>query len=443
MEFATRQFGYKREDGVNPGTGFMSFQHFSGEKLYDDIEVKPENKMTETERVECYPVSADAGEISADEAYYPKSSVVYIRSLWKEFEPEQGKYNYDFIQKLIDKAKQSGQTLLFRLMAHSTRACDDVPEWLKRLIECPERPEGKRVKDSPTDPLFMELFCKAIKEIGQHFDKDPYFEGIDISFPGAWGEGHKLELYPDDILERTVDTYVKAFPNTLLVCQLARPELVKRANESVVTGFRGDGLGNPAHIEKIYPPRFAELEGMWKKAPVMFESYWWLCEWKRQGWDIDNIIEKTLDWHISSFNAKSMPIPLEWKDKIEYWISKMGYHFKIDSFSCPKEAKKGTDVKMELCIDNIGVAPIYKNHPLKIRLHGDGKEYEFDTNVDIRNWLPGKSKETMEISLPEGLDCTRYNVDVFIETVTGQTVYFCTDAERNGKYYTVGKINVV
>ena len=63
----------------------MSYQHFRGEKLYSDIVVKPENKYNETERVECYPVSHDAEENSREEGWYPDSTVVYIRVLWKEF----------------------------------------------------------------------------------------------------------------------------------------------------------------------------------------------------------------------------------------------------------------------------------------------------------------------------------------------------------------------
>ncbi|MBR5459407.1 MAG: hypothetical protein IKV53_00945, partial [Clostridia bacterium] len=58
----TNHFNYRVEEGQNPYIGFMSFQHFRGEKLYSDIVVKPENKLTETERVECYPVSSDAEE---------------------------------------------------------------------------------------------------------------------------------------------------------------------------------------------------------------------------------------------------------------------------------------------------------------------------------------------------------------------------------------------
>ena len=123
-----RRFGYKVEEGQNPYIGFTSFQHFRGEKMYSDIVVRPEANRTETERVECYPISPDAEENGRNEGYYPDSSLVYIRVLWKEFEPEQGKFNYKFIEDILEEAKAHNQALLFRLMAHSTRACDDVPE---------------------------------------------------------------------------------------------------------------------------------------------------------------------------------------------------------------------------------------------------------------------------------------------------------------------------
>jgi len=38
---------------------------------------------------------------------------------------------------------------------------------------------------------------------------------------------------------------------------------------------------------------------------------------------IDDIIEKTLAWHISTFNTKSIPIQYELQEKMEYWLSRM------------------------------------------------------------------------------------------------------------------------
>lgn len=435
-------FGFKQEDGLNPNIGIMSFQHFNGEKLYSDIVVHPKNNYCETENVECYPVPDDVPENGREEGYHPDSSVVYIRVLWKEFEPERGVYNYKFIEDILEKAKAHNQLLLFRLMAHSTRARDDVPEWLKEMMPCPERPDGKRVKDSPTDPRFLQLFGEAIRKLGERFDDDPYFDAIDISLPGSWGEGHKLERYPDEDIRKLIDTYTDVFKKTQLMGQLARPEMIEYASKNMPVGWRGDGLGHPGHTDDIYPPRIEVMKDRWKIAPVSFEAYWWLGEWKRQGWDIDVIIEKTLEWHISSFNAKSIPIPYEWEDKVKYWISKMGYHFAIDYFKYPAIASAGDTLEMELGIENHGVAPIYKELPLNVRISNGENSYEFKTDVNIKEWLPGKHQNMISIELPQDVKGGTYDIEIGIFNDVIPVLYFCTDAQRNGCYYKVGSLEI-
>ncbi len=435
-------FEYRVEEGQNPYIGFMSFQHFRGEKLYSDIVVKPEAMFTETERVECFPVSSDVEENGRNEGYYPDTTIVYIRTLWKEFEPRRGEYNYEFIEDILKQAKEHKQSLIFRFMAHSTRACDDVPEWLKELIPCPERPDMQRVKDSPTDPLFMQLFLEAVTKLGERFDKDPFFDAIDISLPGAWGEGHNLELYPDDLFETTVDTYAKAFPNTQLLTQISRTELIEYASRYQNVGWRGDGLGCPNHTQNIYPPLIEKVPEQWKKAPVSFESYWWLGEWKRKGWSIDEIIEKTLQWHISSFNPKSIPIPWDWQDKCDYWLSRMGYHFTINSVSLPATASKGDLVSILFKVENVGVAPAYKKMPLIVRLKNNEKIYEFEQNVDITKWIPGKHTEWLCAQLPKDIEASEYEVEIALKSIHSDIVYFATNAERDEEFYKVGKIKI-
>ena len=437
-----KHFEYRIEEGQNPYIGFMSFQHFRGEKLYSDIVVKPENKLTETERVECYPVSPDAEENGRAEGWYPDNTVVYIRVLWKEFEPERGVYNYEFIENILDEARAHKQTLIFRLMAHSTRACDDVPDWLKKLIPCPERPPMKRLKDSPTDPLFMELFLEAIRKLGDRFDDDPWFDAIDISLPGSWGEGHKLELYPDDLFKTIVDTYAEAFPNTQLFTQVSRPELIEYAKRYTNVGWRGDGLGNPPHTYDYYPPRVEKIKDQWKVAPVSFEAYWWLGEWQRKGWDIDSVVEKTLEWHISSFNPKSIPIPYDWKDKCEYWISRMGYHFALDSIEYPEYAKKGDAISVNVHIENVGVAPCYKRLPVVLRLVGNDTVKEYPQTCDIRKWMPGKHTESLRIELSSDILADEYELELGIISPHSDVVYLATNAERDGEFYKVGKLTV-
>lgn len=435
-------FKTRKEEGQNPYIGFTSFQHFRDEALYSDLIVRPENNLTETEHVECYPIPEDVLQNGREEGFYPDSTMAYYRVLWKDFEPEQGKYNYALIEKLLEQAKEHEQLLIFRLLPHSTRARDDVPDWLKALIPCPERPDGARVKDSPTDPLFLKLFENAIRKIGEHFDDNPSLYAVDICLPGAWGEGHNLHLYSEESLIELADTFLEAFPKTSLVAQISKPWLVKYVNEKRTIGWRGDGCGSPKHLNEIYPRLIAEMPDIWKKAPISFEAYWWIGEWKRQGWDIDAIIEKTLSWHISLFNAKSLPIPEEWREKIEYWNSKMGYHFAPYYFKIPEGARAGGLVKFELCMENCGVAPIYEKIPLKVRVGNKTQGYVFDTDIDIRKWLPGKHVHTISIHLPETMVAGKYDVEMGILGEDTPMIYLCTDAVRNGRYYKMGELMI-
>ena len=435
------KFCYRCEEGQNPYMGFTSFQHFRNEDLYSDIVVKPENNMTETENVECYPVPTHVPQKGREEGFYPDTSIAYIRILWKEFEPRQEEYQYKFIEDILSKARVCEQTVMFRLMAHSTRESDDVPDWLKEIIPCPARPVGERVKDSPRDPLFFEYYAKAVRKIGERFDNDPTFDMVDITMPGAWGEGHKLDEYSEEELIKWIDLYVDTFKNTRLFGQIGNPRFVHYANErGAVVGWRADGTGEQYRMHERYPGLIKYMPDVWEKAPISFESYWWLGEWQRQGWDIDEIIKLTLEWHISSFNGKSLPIPNEWEEKIRYWNSKMGYHFTIDYFKYPEKTCTSGELVFELGIENVGVAPIYNEIPLKLRLISEVDEYTFETEVDIRKWLPGKHVNTISITLPENIPVGKYQVEIGLIKEDAPMIYLCTDAERNGRYYQVAEI---
>ena len=426
----------------NPYIGFTSYQRFRGDPLFADIVVRPEGNLTETERTECYPVSAEASLMREGEAgFYPDTEVAYIRILWKDFEPERKRYNYALIADILRKAREKGQTVMLRLMPHSTRASDDVPEWLKGMIPCPERPAGMRVKDSPEDPMWLTLFGEAIEAIGAAFDSDPTLDVVDISITGAWGEGHRVAEYPRESLERLADVYARAFPNTRLIGQVAAPWLCHYLDAKHPCGWRGDGTGETKHMNVFYPAAAAAMPDLWRKAPVSFESYWWLGEWERQGWDIDEIIEKTLSWHISTFNGKSFPIPDAWREKITYWLSKMGYHFVLTEASYPEAANAGDYLPVTLKVTNRGVAPIYSPIPLRIRLRGE-EERVFTTNVDVREWLPGEHEVRVKIALPREMKAGEYDAAITLSGEDTPVVHFETQGARDGAYLTIGRIKI-
>ncbi len=427
-----KSYSYKRELKQNPYTGFTSFQHFGTDVLYSDLVVKPENNMTETEHVECYPIPDYVEEKGSEQGYYPESPIVYIRILWKEFEPVQGEYNYAFVEDIMNKARESGQGVMFRLMPHSTRESDDVPDWVRTLVDCPARPEGMRIKESPSDPKFLRLFEAAVVAFARRFDSDPVLEFIDISLPGSWGEGSSCGLFSDDDLKRLTDTYTSEFKNTLIIGQVTVPWLVNYANESTPVGWRADCIGESnCHVRVT--GREAQMPEVWRRGHVSFESYWWLGEWKRKGWNIDDIIADTLKWHISTFNAKSLPIPYEWKDKIDAWIAKMGYHFVIREAELAEKPENGC-TELKLTVENVGVAPIYRNIPLYVRLKTASGEKLIKTDTDIRNWLPGVHTESIKLHIPEDMRGIGCSVQIGIGGGDEPCIYFATDAEQDGHF---------
>lgn len=440
MKKVVRTFAYKREEGQNPYIGFSSFQHFRNESLYSDAVVKPENNMTETENFEGYPIPAYVPQDGRNEGYYPDTTIAYIRILWKEFEPEQGQYNYALLEDVLAKAKAKGQKVMLRLIAHSTRESDDVPDWVKKIMDCPARPKGARIKASPADERFPQLFGLAMQKIGERFDSDPTLEFLDVSLPGCWGEDYNRTHFSEQAQRDFFDIYTKYFPNTQLLGQVNYPDFLRYQNESRVVGWRADGFGTPPHVYKNYPPKVNQFPDLWKQGPVALESYWWLGEWKRQGWDIDDYINITLNWHISAFNAKSLPIPYEWKPRIEYWLSKMGYHFRPVEVACPETVNAGETLTLDLLMENYGVAPIYRDTPLHVRLYGEEGSYVYDTDINTRQWLPGIHGNTVSFQVPKDLPAGTYHVEIGIYSEDAPLIYMCTDAVRNGSFYRVGSV---
>ena len=436
-----KEFTEKKGVIYNPYIGFTSFNHFRNDPLYSDSIVGDKALCgCETEPFECYPVPEGVEEKGREQGFHPDETVAYIRILWRHFEPKQGEYDYAFIQDILDKAKSKGQTVMLRLMPHSTCARDDVPDWLRELMPCPERPEGMRVKDSPTDPRYLKLFGQAVETLGEHFDKDPTLDCVDVSIGGAWGEGS--QDFSEDDMKALMDIYVRVFPNTKLLGQFVNLTMLNHIGSQRKIGWRADAIGSPKHMNQIYPDAFPLVPSeLWKTSPVSFESYWWVSEWVRKGWDIDALIEMTLKWHMSTFNTKYLPIPFEIKDKIDYWLTRMGYRFVIREVECEDVVSVGKTTKITLKIENKGVAPIYNQLPLKLRIKGKETQ-EYITGIDVTKWLPGEHIEKIEISIPEEMPEGIYSLEIALGGNEYPVVQFANEIENSDGFYSLGAVEI-
>lgn len=251
----------------NPYMGFTTFQHFRGGPLF--------SSCVDGWKKEFYPLYGGVEQNGDTEGFHPDAAVAYFRICWRDFEPEENVYNDSLVENLLNQAGQHGQSLLLRLMPHTTRREQDIPDWLARRIPHPERPADARVKDSPEDPLFFIRFSKAVQRLGERFDGHPLLYGVDISLQGAWGEGHNVEFTPQQRLLPLIDAYTHSFSRTPLIGQICSPELIHYARKTRPVGFRADCLGNMNyHMTHFYPKAIAKMADVWRDAPVAFEVCW-------------------------------------------------------------------------------------------------------------------------------------------------------------------------
>lgn len=430
---------------VNPGIGFMTFQRFNGDKLNQGL------KWTEG-----YPIVYQEFTGSLENENHPMTSIAYFRVYWKFIEPEQGKYRWDLIDTALKTAHSRKQTLMLRIAPYGTRDDNDVPGWYRAMLgdETGRLPVEKWRTD-PEDPRYVKHFGGMIRALGARYDGHPDLESLDMALVGAWGEGAGSALLAQPTREALVDSYLEAFRKTPLVMLLTDAKTNRYGISKRSVGWRVDCLGdmggfsNPnwSHMQDYYPQGIINfgMKDAWKKAPVTFEVCWVMQHWLNKGWDVDYIIDQSLKWHISSFNAKSSPVPEEWKPNVERWLKKMGYRFVLRKFTYPATVAALGKLAFTTWWENKGVAPCYRRFPLALRLKNPQRTEIFRTNADIRTWLPGDNLYDGAVFVPAGMPPGEYDLGIAIlDLHTDEPkVKLAIAGMGDDGWYSLGKISVV
>jgi hypothetical protein len=167
-------------------------------------------------------------------------------------------------------------------------------------------------------------------------------------------------------------------------------------------------------MNDYYPQTLIQtgLQEAWRHAPVTMEACWTMQFWKNQGWDVDHIIDESLKWHISSFNAKSSAVPAEWRPQVERWLKRMGYRFVLRKFTYPAAVRARASLAFTSWWENKGVAPCYRRFRLAFRLKNSQRTEVLLTGADITTWLPGDNLFDNAVTVPANLPGGEYDLDL-------------------------------
>ena len=438
----------------NPGKGFMTFQRFNGDELNEG------KGWTEG-----FPIDYQDFDGDLTNKDYPSTTIAYFRIYWKYVEPEKEVYNWEMIDKALEVAEERGQTLLLRIAPYGTGPEKDVPDWYRKMVGSKtdwtyNNPVNKWAVD-PEDPRYVQYFGGFIMALGERYDGHPDLEAVDLSIVGAWGEGAGSELLSQKTREALVDAYTESFVKTPLIALLMDEKTNKYANSRISVGWRVDCIGDLgfwadeqngwSHMYDFYPREIinCDVQDSWMKSPLSFEICGTFLSWRdREGYgreEVKYIFDQSLKWHMSSFNAKSSPVPEEWKDLVDEWLKKMGYRFVLRRFTYPPKVKQNGKLIFTSWWENKGVAPCYKDFIPAIRLKSGNSEAVMTLpDMTLKDWLPGDIAFDDAVFVPLDLPAGTYDLQIALvdRLKYKPRVQLAIEGKENDGWYKLGEITV-
>jgi hypothetical protein len=438
---------------INPGMGFMTFQRFNGDELNEGAGW-----------TEGFPIDYQSFDGDMTNKNHPATTIAYWRIYWKYIEPEKGTYRWDMLDKALEVARSRGQTLLLRIAPYGTGDERDVPAWYRKIVgpnknwKFNSEVNGWMV--DAEDPRYAESFGGMIRALGERFDGHPDLEAVDISIVGAWGEGAGSELLSQTSREALINAYTDTFRKTPLIALLMDKKTNMYADSQIPVGWRVDCIGDLgfwaseqngwSHMYDFYPREIinCNIQDDWKRSPLSFEICGTLQSWrdeqKYNREQVKYIFDQSLKWHLSSFNAKSSPVPAEWQDLVDEWLKKMGYRFVLRRFTYPEAVSQNERLPFTSWWENKGVAPCYKDFTLAIRLKTNSREFVFVTDANLKEWLPGDVVYDNSFFVPAGFPAGMCDVDVAVvdNTKHDPQIKLAIEGKLADGWYRLGKINI-
>ncbi len=384
------------------------------------------------------------------------------------------------IDKALRTAAERGQTLMLRIAPYE-KGEKDVPAWYRQMVGKEDKNRSEKWRVDPEDPRYLQYFGGLIKALGQRYDGHPDLESVDISIIGYWGEGDGTHLLSDKTRIELINCYLDNFKKTHLAFQPINGDapdpgvdvkgtrifaswpdgrINDTGNDVRYLGYRLDCLGDVttdlwpekkwSHMRDIYPKDIIKsgMSEVWRKAPVTMEICYtflhWLEKLKYDEETVNYIFGEALKWHISSFNAKSSPVPEAWSPLVDKWLNKMGYRYVLRKFEFPSFVYQQGQFKVSSLWENVGVAPIYKEYKLAIRLTNTHKTIVLPSSANLLTWLPGDIFEEDNFYIPFDLPVGTYQVEVAIVSPVSYEprVKLAIAGANNDGWYPMGGMSV-
>lgn len=374
---------------------------------------------------------------------FPGLNHLYLRLAWSYLEPEEGKFNWDIIDKVIDPWTAHGYGAAFRITCKET-AEDQVfatPEWVMKagakgnFWSNPWSKGWTNWEPDYGDPVFLEKLENFHRAFAERYDSKPWVEYIDIGSYGDWGEGHTVvsskKDWPFEVLKEHVDIHLRHYKNSFLVinddhigCRYtdvdSKDRLLDYFTEKDLA-FRDDSVSVLIYTDKssYSTLRFPEMfERFWRKKPIDLELDHYRDTKKyntwRSGFPFMAAVEEAHATFMG-FHGYAREWLAENPEVAGRLANRAGYWYFAEGIEVPESIERGKKAAIKLYWRNKGVAPAYHKYSLIVKLERKDSGSEccsqvFEDSGNMR-WMPGETiEEVYDLNVPQSLTPGLYKV---------------------------------
>jgi hypothetical protein len=409
---------------------------------------------------------------------FPGMNHLFLRLAWSFLEPQEGQFNWDVIDKVINKWTAKGYKISFSITAKETGMVYATPKWVKDAgAQGAFYDNWGLMTWEPEfgDPIFLAKLENFHKAFAARYDNKPWIEDIVIGSIGEWGEGHthfsSKKVISADVITKHIDIYKKYYLNSLIVIgddyvsastSATQPQLL----DYIVTqglSFRDDSILVNWYVQtypstySVYHPDY--FDRVWRNRPTTLELQHY------------HMTKNAGDWQGTDGSIKGREI-LEGAIKITHatflgyhgyadvWLrenpnlakslaNKLGYWYFLRSAEFPSMLNVGSKGIIKFRWDNKGVAPAYHLYKLKLKLENSSGSYIQTLNESNNKlWMPATTvEEICNVTIPSTLSAGTYKLKVaLVEERNGQSRFIELGMKDHvkglDKYYEIGSITI-
>lgn len=386
------------------------------------------------------PLTGAAVDATADPAEAGGVQLAYATLTWREFEPEQGVYDFDAFEQRNHfdewRAQGVGIILNFSMDVPGDSAHTDLPDWLYEAIEADgaayETAQGSGFSPNYANTLLREHHHAAIAALGERYDDDALVVAVEIGSVGAHGlwdmSASGDELPAASVMTAYAQEYVNEFPGTLLTCP-ARYEVFDGMGIGCLNTAAGDGEASWRWLNRCYYGGLDEVTRQ-EVLPADLESTGGI--WGAHlaagvsAADMDaaefmDLIGQLRDGNASYIYGDGLT---ELSQERQLLLNRaLGYTLWIRRVQMPERIRPNYRLRLNLTWQNDGSAAMAQDWPLEVALYRDGERVYGETCLlDVRTLQPGDTENYVTVDMPNDIAPGEYDVTVaIIDPETGES----------------------